>query len=248
MDFIQLDAPRTVSFKAGKNAFTYTFRRITDADWRQYFAGISFITERAGAGRTNRLDVRSSGLDLVEHCLEKVEGYPMRDGSNIMDLADWKQRLPYGHRLKAAELLVDVSLSDVDREYFFEPDIDEVVLDAAWNSAAPGLMTRCFGLVHRFHPATAEHQRRFNRATSESRVVGGSRAGRTIYPGSQALLIALYDELVVSVDGYGVQGKPLTGADAIKHEMDTFHKVSAVQQLFATPDDDAEPAEANEAA
>jgi hypothetical protein len=98
------------------------------------------------------------------------------------------------------------------------------------------------GLVHRLKHPTAEHQRRFMRASTESRVVGAGRTGKTVYPGQQGLLAAIYDELISSVDGYCFDGKPLDGVDQIRREMDMYHKVAAAQQLFAGPEEET-PAE-----
>jgi hypothetical protein len=70
-------------------------------------------------------------------------------------------------------------------------------------------------------------------------VVGGSRRNQTIYAGKHGLMADLYDELVISVDGYSIGGSPLGDAAQVKKEMDTFHKVAALRLLFAAPDDGA---------
>jgi hypothetical protein len=66
---------------------------------------------------------------------------------------------------------------------------------------------------------------------------GGRLARRAHHLADDAIHLAeLYDQLVVAVDGYSVNGKALEGKEQICREMDTFHKLAAVQQLFATPD------------
>jgi hypothetical protein len=52
--------------------------------------------------------------------------------------------------------------------------------------------------------------------------------------GPQPTLVELYDELIVSVEGYQVNGVEL-GADhdAIVAEMDAYHKVAAADVLFS---------------
>jgi hypothetical protein len=57
--------------------------------------------------------------------------------------------------------------------------------------------------------------------------------------------MGLYDELIQSVDGYGVDGKPLEGVEIIRREMDGYHKAESIAQLFY---DQTEPATAAEAA
>jgi hypothetical protein len=44
--------------------------------------------------------------------------------------------------------------------------------------------------------------------------------------------MSIYDDLIESVDGYSVGGKPLEGAEAIKREMDGGHKAAAALELF----------------
>jgi hypothetical protein len=55
-------------------------------------------------------------------------------------------------------------------------------------------------------------------------------------------MIELYDELIQSVEGYGVAGRPLESPQDIRREMDAYHKSEAVAQLFNVSD--SSPAEA----
>jgi hypothetical protein len=240
---LPLDAERVVSFKQSGRALTFKFRRITDGDWKRYFDAITLRSVSvAGAkkqSRTDEFDYRTARLALVDETLTDVQGYNTADGSPISAMKDWQSRVPYGHKLAASQLLEAVERSsnvDADRQFTILADADEVFLDASWGSATPGEMTRYLGLVHRFKPVTIEQQRKYNRATSRAVVVGGRHGGTTEYAKPHSILASLYDELVLSVDGYGVNGAALDGAENIRREMDTLHKVEAVQQLFATPD------------
>ena len=93
-------------------------------------------------------------------------------------------------------------------------------------------MRKFHGLRHNFKTPTAEQQRRLSRDSSRSRVVGGARNGKTLWLGAQATLADLYDELIVSVEGYAVDGKAPEREEVIEF-MDTYHKVAAVDVLFA---------------
>lgn len=139
-----------------------------------------------------------------------------------------------GHRLRAIGLLssVEVSAEDVVE---IEPDCEVVRLDALWNDdgAYMGAMTKFEGLVHRFTPPTAAHQQRFSREMSRSMIVGGSRDAKTVHAVRQKVLVRLYDELVLSVEGYGAQGAPLANREEIVLHMDLLHKVTAAGQLFS---------------
>jgi hypothetical protein len=81
------------------------------------------------------------------------------------------------------------------------------------------------------------------RSGSISRVVGGSRNGTTIHSLRNKVMLDLYDQLIQSVEGYGIAGKALESPEQIRREMDGYHKVQAVAQLFvAEPDAAAEAA------
>ena len=106
-----------------------------------------------------------------------------------------------------------------------------LVVHAGAGAHAGTLVNR---LVHRFATPSADHRRRFLRARSRTTVVGGSRAGKTLIASTQPVLAKLYDELIVSVDGYSVSGRPLSGREEIAREMDGYHKVAAARELFET--------------
>lgn len=245
---IALDGKRAVTFRDKGQPFTYHFGRITDADYRNlYFPGLSVSSENANGVMLNKIDVWTPALALLDAKLERVEGYIMREG-DLMQLPNWKQKLPHGHREKAMDLLLDVTPSaQAPASDYFDPDCTEVWLDAIWglNQAEDGPANRKFlGLVHRFTPPSAAQSQKWNRAAGESRVVGGSRRMQTVRAGKHGLMADLYDELIISVDGYSVGGTALADAAAVKREMDTFHKVAAIRLLFAAPDDEAAAQEA----
>ena len=132
-----------------------------------------------------------------------------------------------------AATLADVRPSASLDEFVIRAEGEEVSLDAAWSvDEETGKMVAYAGLKHLFKTPTAAHQKRYNQAASRSVVVGGSRTGRTIYTGAQETLCDLYDELVLSVDGYAVKGEPLAGLDQIRSYMDLHHKFTAAQELF----------------
>lgn len=235
---LELSGERSVSFTDRGQALTYVFRTVTAQDWKNFFAGMVLDTKTETIGsetvRTDRFDFKSAGLDLVEASLLRVHGYTTQNGQSIESLPNWKQRLPYNHRLRAAALLQEVAVSQSAREFVIYAETEEVVLRAKWGAQAPGVMFEYDGLVHRFTPASVEQQRRYTRAMSESRVVRDkSGSVRTVYPMRQGLLMELYDELVHSVDGYAVAGERLSSqSEAIRQSMDGMHKVVAVQQIF----------------
>jgi hypothetical protein len=233
---LPLDGERAVSFTDRGHALTFIFRRITQAEWLKVFAGVCVEKQKDGEGQLLTLDFDSALVSMVEANLVRVEGYKAKDGVEITAIPNWQQRIRPGHKLLAGQLLQSVGVSDSDREYSFDSEHDEVVLDAAWGSSTPGKMTEYRGLIHRFKPATEQQYKRYYRALSESRVVGGSRTGRTIYGNRRTILIELYDDLIAEVDGYSIGGQPLASREQIVQEMDGLHKVISIAELFAAPD------------
>lgn len=242
---IHLDQPRVISFRDRGVVFSYHFRRVTDGDYRNiYFPGLGFSSEVSNGAVTTRQDLRSPSHALLDAALIKVEGYRMREGE-LTALPNWKEKLPYGHKDKVADMLLKVNASESDptEPYYFDPDCQEVRVDALWGSEA-GKTELFKGLAHRFTPPSSEQQRKFHRASGESRIVGGTRKARTIHAGKHGILADMYDELVISVEGYAVGGSPLTSPQQIAKEMDTWHKVSAITVLFAEPEDEPQEAAA----
>ena len=207
-------------------------RRITELDWTRYFQGISITSEQDGRERINMIDVNSPRLALAEAVLIDAKGYTVSDGRGITDLPAWQRRIPLAHRLRLGEVLADVRPSSADEELVIAAEGEVIKLDAAFTAGADGNMVRLCGLGHSFCTPTDAQFRRYSRESSRSRVVGGSRSGKTIYQGAQLLLADLYNELVISVDGYTAYGAPLETYDVICREMDMLHKVIAVQELF----------------
>jgi uncharacterized protein (UPF0297 family) len=233
---LELAGNRTVSFTDRGRAFGLVFRQIGDSDWKKFFACITAETERDGDTRIDRFDFRSAGMELVESCLVSAAGYKIDgQGTALESIPGWQKRIPYGHKVKAAELLQDVSLSTSQRDVFIS-DTEEVVLRAKWGSSTLGCMNEFDGLIHRFSQPEAGHLQKYNRSMSETRTSGGNgKPLRTVYPARQALFIQLYDELIDSVEGYALSGDPTIALnlDQIRNQMDAFHKVVALQKLFS---------------
>jgi hypothetical protein len=168
-----------------------------------------------------------------------AEGYKVAGGGQLCDLPNWQERIPLSHRQQLGETLADVRPSTTETELVIHPEGEEVVLDATWTyrdsdeeKEITGHMQRFVGLKHILKTPSEEQHRRYSREASRSRVIGGSRNGKTVYQGSQPLLAKLYDELVITVEGYAVAGVPITLPSDITTYMDMLHKVMAAQELF----------------
>jgi hypothetical protein len=239
MATIELTQPRTIVIKDRKRSYSLVVGRIARADWLKYFEGIVSISEMQEGRRIDSSDSTAARLELVESKLIDAQGYAGYATSGALASAvlpeGWQQKIPLGHRLAAGNALVSVTAVDAADEDNapLALGVEAICLNAVWGADEEGVMREYRGLCHRFRTPTAEQQRRFSRDASRSMIIGGSRTGKTRYLGARATLVALYDELIESVEGYTVDGKPLGGREQIIAEMDTYHKAVAADRLFS---------------
>jgi hypothetical protein len=242
MQPIELAGERHIAIKDRGNLLRFTLDPIGREAWLKYFEGIVSTSENRGREQHNTFDATSPLLALVGEALTDANGYKLPAGvAKLSDIADWKAKVPFAHRVAVGSVLTSVTAmadADGDDAVF---GLDVVQLESLWNCDVNGVQFLHRPLVHRFTTPTFEQERRYMRDQAKSKVVGGSRTGKTIWTGVQRVLIELYDELVVSVEGYTLNGEPLdhmvgaTIRERIIQHMDAYHKVVAAQQLFRAP-------------
>jgi hypothetical protein len=238
---LMLDQPRVLTLREGTRDYTFYFRRILQADWEKYFSGLYRSSRNDGVAQTDTTDFVTPGIELLESTLTKVEGYKRE----LTTPADFKKIMPR-HSVPVAGMLSSVYISQVEDDQPLDCDIVEARIDAMWSKTTSDPANTTYkGLVHRFLPPTIQQKQRYMRAGSVSRVGGTRKGATTVYSMRNRLLMDMYDQLVQSVDGYSVDGKPLEGIEQIRREMDGYHKAEAMAQLFFT--NEAEPVTAEAA-
>jgi hypothetical protein len=234
-ELLPLDAAERVSmFKIRETGATrrHVFNPITRADVDAYFSSMTIATERKSGNSTEyHIDMRTNILKLYERAIKRVEGYSLTDGRDVMALPNWKDRVPGAHRVRAAEILMKVTQSESSADLGIDPEAEFVSLDAFWSAGDCGMFHYC-GLIHRFSPPTIEHWRKLNNHSTRTTAVGGSKSQRTIYPKLNGISLELYDELILSAEGYSVGGQPVSGREQCVSRMDCFHKIAAISVLF----------------
>lgn len=223
---LPLDQPRSIAIRAAGKTTTWHFRRIALQDWAKFFDGIVNRTLRHGGVEERVFDADAALVELVDATLVSVHGYEGVDG-------DYKKKLPIRHKLAVGLVLRTVGIEPAPDGPLTE--LLEVSISSSWSSAAKdGATTVYSGLVHRFRHPSAEQLRKFNLECSRTRILGTGEDGVTVMPARQGVAMRMYDELIESVDGYSVNGEPLTSIEAIKREMDGAHKSAAALALFDT--------------
>ena len=230
---------RAVMVGKGSHKTTHFFRRLKDKDSEGFSSRVDTELEQRDAEVIRTVNTQTACLWLYRNAIVRVEGYQLEDGRPITELANWKERIPRPHAIRAVNLLTDISSSRPEFGNVIVSEGDLVVLDALWTADESGTgMRKYSGLKHYFASATADQQRRFDRTRNKAVIVGDRRRGRTIIPSSQQLFVSLYDELIRRVEGYSVGGRPLEGRDEIVREMDSFHKSVAARALFESDIDE----------
>ena len=242
---LELAADRVIKLHDAlrRRTFTLTCRRLTWNDWTQYFRDLKVTSEQQGNARVNTVDFDTPRKELAEAVLIDATGYQVAGAAELTAIPGWQTRIPLAHRLELGRVLADARPSDdaVLDPYLIHAEGEQVSLDATWGLGPERVddegnprrsMLKYTGLKHILRTPSQSQYKRYAQQASRAVVVGGSRAGRTIYAGAAETLCELYDELIATVEGYSVGGVPLTEPSAIKAEMDCFHKFIAAQELF----------------
>jgi hypothetical protein len=226
-----LSADRKIVFRQRGSVFTLSMRPPTQTDWFAYFDAVVTTAEQRGRDVVRSTDAGAAGLDLVEKLLVDAGGYPLPEGAtDILQVEEWRSAIPLSHRLTALELLLDVRAIDTPDDDPLVFKRETVFLQATWSADEKGNMFRLQGLKHVFETPSADHYRTYMSQISRSKVVGGSRNGKTVYSGAQRVLCTIYDDLIREVSGY----RAGVSENLMGQVMDARHKVAAAERLFAS--------------
>jgi len=244
----ELAVPLKVTHAGRTYRLRHLLRPPAAADWFAYEAALEMaVEELPPAGDSDepcfRLQVRSSdaALELWNRLARRVEGYDLPAVSpRQADLPaetdpDWRALIPLAHKEAAVNALslvapvqASAAASGISPNGHFPLLANEtaIVLEAVVAGVAYPR------LGHRFRPPSVDAERAYRRLLAETLIVRGSRTPRTLLPARLPGLVRLYDQLILGVEGYALNGEPLTDPRQIARVMDAWHKRVAVQALF----------------
>jgi hypothetical protein len=228
-ELLPLDLPeRVVVFRQRDQTKRHIFRRIASADWVYYFSHcFSEVKREAAAFADSLVGMDYAALQLYRRAILRVEGYGAEDGG---ETTNWQESVPRKHRLSAATILMHVRVRDDSSERQPNAQSTSISVEALWTQDRRGLMAQFRGLVHIFAKPTDAHLRRYDSAKQPARLASMVSPRTTVNP--TEVFAALYDELIESVRGYSVGGRPLARKSKIISEMDFFHKCFVTAKLF----------------
>jgi hypothetical protein len=209
---------RTVKLRSGDKRFVHVFTPPTPEDWIEFERASRVRRIYRGDEIETVTKLREAALELWEKRELRVEGYPEAG------------LVPAEHRYQAVLGLSRVQPAE-DQEDLGDTETSAVILEAWWNGE---FFPR---LVHRFKRPLIEHELRYKEASSRVSLIieRGRKSGKDAALESRQLpclstLMILYDELLVSTEGYTDScGKIRPTIEA----MDAAHKSAAIRQLFA---------------
>lgn len=229
---LDLAGERKIAIRDRGVLYRFTLQRVTGERWLKYFEGIESSSETRGREQFNTIDASSALLSLVGDLLISATGYKIAGDLPITSLENWQQKIPMGHRLAIGNVLTSAAPSTEDGEVVCLGGDRSVEIESLWNADDEGNMARYPRLVHKFKEPSFDHERRYRRDSGRSKVIGGSRTGKTVWMGAQPTLIKIYDELIQGVEGYCYGSDDLGAPGHIVQYMDAHHKVMAARQLF----------------
>lgn len=234
---IDLAQNRILAIRDGGRLYSLTVAPISGALWfESFFDAITAFVRSDGDRYESHGDARSAGVALLEKAAIKAEGYP-----HLVGVPDWQSKVPLAHRITFSEMLVEAYELDSNQPVLRPTNgTRSVRLQALWGARGAGSMCRHRNLVHHFKAPSVQQKGQYHAARAGvRRAVSGARRGAPVVlsplePLQARTLVVLYDELILRVEGYALNGEPLREARAqINCHMDAFHKVQAARPLFS---------------
>lgn len=225
---IDLSGTRYVILALGNTLFRFQVRRLADADWKKFFAGIVQETLQAEESSTQSFyDLDCTSLQLVEDVTVGCDT-KQKDGE-LFDVVDFdKAKLSLNHRLQIARVLA--SAVRVNRDDAFGDEV-VVTISSPWSVGQDKMAI--VETQHTFAQPGIEHVRRFRGISACVSIAKRDGMTVTSYPSPYGAAMFLYGDLIRSVRGYKANGADLgSDVEAIKREMDGYHKAVAAYALF----------------
>ena len=218
---------------------THFFRPPKTADWLAYDLAINRFAEDQGDTRILCWPTESAMVSLWDKLALRTEGY---GGFSEQPPENWKSLVPAPHKLPAVKLLAQVFSKETDEDagYSFDPSRAQVVLEAGRSGQI------CSPLRHFLQWPMERQQKDFSALGSRTYIVRGSRTGKTLIPSTLKELVRLYDELILEVQGYTVNGQVPTRDQAVQG-MDALHKQTVILGLFSAKRADSDAGQEQDA-
>lgn len=229
---IDLAQNRKLTIRSVCSRRSLIIARISERAWFEHYYEKIFAILRHGP--VDATGVEFAALNLLQQVAIGAEGYP-----GLVETVDWFSKIPAGDRSAYGDALLQV----FENKDSIESTLNRtcaVRMEALWDTLPSGAMCFHKRLVHQFDRPCREHRERYREAcTRVRRTAGVTRRGPAVFLAPEQsitarALVALYNELILKVEGYAVNGEPLTDdRGKIAEHMDTFHKVKAAQWLFS---------------
>lgn len=218
-----------------KILLTHVFRLPTFEDWLEYNEGTTQVGLSKGRDTVEVSNVlQERDTQLWEDLIIRTEGYTV-SGKPLMELENWKERVPLPHKLQAVSGFFIFDRSDV-------PEDASLISEDTYDLEEGSVGLR-FGVIQNFKkmdvtfymktPGTKDHIR-FSRITSKMQLVRTKQRGVSAIkvPTNLRPFVELFDQLVEKVEGFIYEKKDLMEQKDWVAKLDAFHKRGVVHELF----------------
>jgi hypothetical protein len=233
IDLAQENRKLTIRSACSRRSLIIT--RISARAWFEHYYEKIFTILRHGP--VDAAGVEFAALNLLQEVAIGAEGYPRLAG-----MADWFSKIPIEDKSVYGDALLQV-FENKELSGPTVPTLGQacvIGMEALWDTLPSGRMCFHKHLVHQFERPSKQQRERYRDASARvGRTAGVMRRGVPVSLAPEQSIVAralaaLYDELILRVDGYAVNGEPLTDdREKIAANMDTFHKVRASMWLFS---------------
>lgn len=221
---IELGENRRIAIRAGTALLSVVVPPISEAAWIKCLEAMTSVGDHVESG--------PAVMDLLEQMAVQVDGLPGAESASEKVL-----KIPLRYRLGLSDALLSVCpeargmpANEISGEM-------SIPMDSIWSAREDGKMSCHRDLWHVFQKPSKSLLNNFRRGFPLPRIVRSSDGmqGSVVTlrdPLAARMACAIYDEFILRVCGYALNGMAL-GADhaAIVDCMDTYHKVIAARML-----------------
>jgi len=227
---------RVIASKGSERAEAFhIFKMPTAEDWFAYYRGstqlgLSKSRDIFETSNTTQEKDAQFWMDMIV----KVKGYTVK-GQDVMQLDDWKDRIPLPHKLGAIAALmifdrVDVSEDTVTGDSF---ELEEGEISLQFEAVQD--MKR-YPLTFHFDVPSQKHYVKHSRMSSRMQFARTKQRNVSAIwvPTDIRPLVGLFDELIQKVEGYKYDTKDVMVTQKWREKISALHKAEAIRELFSS--------------
>ncbi len=227
----KIEIALSIARQGKKFRLVHELRAPKEKEWIDYDRALNVVIEdvkqESEVGIIVRDNQARAQCDLWDKIRLLAHGYSAEPSDDCATV-------PPGHKQAAISCFLNVGPADVLEEgaevaEYFAASNGTVVLSAIREDSFPRL-------VHKFQSPSKDQRLAFQHLHSENVIVRGNRGGgdKVVLPSRMKGILAIYDSLIVGVEGYAIAGRAPRDPEEVVLFMDAQHKVAAVRSYIGS--------------